>query len=420
MISRRSRVVREGANFGMRVQRSCGCGGTCQCDESKKARHNAVSEAITPEVAPPIVHRVLAQQGQPIDVATRSHFESRLKHDFSSVRVHRGDEASLSAEEINARAYTVGNHIVLGRGATSQTFAHELVHTIQQRPGTVSGPLPIGPPHDALEREAEHVARSASVHYGKAPESQLLQREPYEESILDKKNTPKATCDRTLTWRDFPEVRPATATSGAARTEWAMSLDSSVPIIKATLTKKSGVRDKERSPTDRNLSGCGKQVTDCESWFVKNAGGTYSLGASTGCTAAFSPDVSVQATSKPECSSVLGTECDRVAVLNSERLLRHEQYHWNIVCLFTGKGNAAIAAGADPTKAFNAAFSKASDFNDRYDTDSNHGCIAAGQKKWETDVDGGFPKEIIAAGAKPAQKPAVAPPIQPPKRESEK
>ncbi|CAM5697287.1 hypothetical protein SMICM304S_02207 [Streptomyces microflavus] len=55
-------------------------------------------------------------------------------------RIDDGASAARSASEIGARAYTSGDHVVLGRGGTDKhTLAHELTHVIQQRQGPVAG-----------------------------------------------------------------------------------------------------------------------------------------------------------------------------------------------------------------------------------------------------------------------------------------
>jgi hypothetical protein len=92
----------------------------------------------------PSVYEGLASPGQLIEPATRSFMQSRLGHDFSKVRVHTDATASQSADAVNALAYTVGQHIVFGKGqyapaseSGSGLLAHELVHVIQQ---TRTGP----------------------------------------------------------------------------------------------------------------------------------------------------------------------------------------------------------------------------------------------------------------------------------------
>lgn len=63
----------------------------------------------------------------------RTFMEPRFGQDFSGVRVHTDAKAASSAEALNARAYTVGNHVVFGAGQYSpHLMAHELAHVVQQ------------------------------------------------------------------------------------------------------------------------------------------------------------------------------------------------------------------------------------------------------------------------------------------------
>jgi len=73
--------------------------------------------------------------------------EPRFGYDFSSIRVHSDERASASARALQARAYTVGAHIVFSDREPSprtpaawQLMAHELTHVIQQQ--SASGRLP--------------------------------------------------------------------------------------------------------------------------------------------------------------------------------------------------------------------------------------------------------------------------------------
>nr|WP_234435096.1 MULTISPECIES: DUF4157 domain-containing protein [Streptomyces] len=108
-----------------------------------------------------LVHEVLRTAGRPLDGTTRREMESRLGADFSDVRLHTGSTARASAAEVGARAYTSGNHVVLGEGGGDRhTLAHELTHVIQQRQGPVPGTdrgdgLRVSDPADRQEREAE-------------------------------------------------------------------------------------------------------------------------------------------------------------------------------------------------------------------------------------------------------------------------
>ena len=89
--------------------------------------------------ATPMVHRVLAAPGEPLNAATREFFSSRFGHDFANVRVHADAGAAESARSVHALAYTVGNDVVFGTGqyapgsrAGQQLLAHELAHVVQQ------------------------------------------------------------------------------------------------------------------------------------------------------------------------------------------------------------------------------------------------------------------------------------------------
>jgi hypothetical protein len=94
---------------------------------------------------PPTVREVLNSRGQPLDAFIRASMESRLGHDFSRVQVHSGAAAEQSAQDLGAKSYTVGAHIVFGASqyapqtqAGRQTIAHELAHVMQQGRG---GPM---------------------------------------------------------------------------------------------------------------------------------------------------------------------------------------------------------------------------------------------------------------------------------------
>lgn len=78
--------------------------------------------------------------GQPLGSDSRAFFEPRFGRDFSQVRLHTGDRAAAAARSIDARAFTSGNHVVMGAGeyqpssnAGKRLLAHELTHVVQQR-----------------------------------------------------------------------------------------------------------------------------------------------------------------------------------------------------------------------------------------------------------------------------------------------
>ena len=77
--------------------------------------------------------------GQPLSENDRVFFEPRFGHDFSHVRVHTGTQAAESVQEVNAKAFTVGQNVVFGAGEYEEgtrkgqsLMAHELTHVVQQ------------------------------------------------------------------------------------------------------------------------------------------------------------------------------------------------------------------------------------------------------------------------------------------------
>jgi Domain of unknown function (DUF4157) len=169
-------AVRAWQGRPMRLQRKCGCGvssaqGECEsCKDKRLQRRAAVGRDDHPLEAeadraagvvladgsaagapPPLtrmtgadfaghgdmpdsVQRTLSSGGRPLDRATRDFMEPRFAADFSRVRVHHDSLAGQSASDVQARAYTVGSHIVFGAGeyGSRGLLAHELAHAVQQ------------------------------------------------------------------------------------------------------------------------------------------------------------------------------------------------------------------------------------------------------------------------------------------------
>ena len=126
------------------LRRNCACGGGSEreCDECRQNRLALQRDPMGADsggAAPSMVEDVLATPGQPLAESARTALEPRFGHDFGEVRVHDDSNAAESALAVNALAYTVGSHIVFGKGqyapGTSQgdyLLAHELTHVVQQ------------------------------------------------------------------------------------------------------------------------------------------------------------------------------------------------------------------------------------------------------------------------------------------------
>ncbi|MET8946048.1 DUF4157 domain-containing protein [Streptomyces sp. NPDC004542] len=152
------------------LQRSAGNAAVLRALDETEHAHGAGcghEQTTPPAVQRSTVHEVLRSSGRPLEEPLRAEMEARLGADFSDVRMHTDSVARRSAQEVNARAYTSGSHIVVGEGgADKHTLAHELTHVMQQREGAVAGTetaagLSVSDPADRFERAAEANATAA-------------------------------------------------------------------------------------------------------------------------------------------------------------------------------------------------------------------------------------------------------------------
>jgi len=84
-------------------------------------------------------------KGQSLPEDAKHFFGERMDHDFSEVRIHTGTEAGQSTKAVNAKAYTVGYHIVFNDGQYNpasqdgkKLLVHELAHVVQNNGVSVS------------------------------------------------------------------------------------------------------------------------------------------------------------------------------------------------------------------------------------------------------------------------------------------
>jgi hypothetical protein len=120
---------------------------------------------------PDSVRDVISSSGATLDASIQRAMENRMGDNLGDVRVHTGPKAASACEDINARDFTVGNHVAFNSGEYDpespegqHVLAHELAHVRQQTGGAVSMlpqedvELEIDP-DPALEREAEETAQ---------------------------------------------------------------------------------------------------------------------------------------------------------------------------------------------------------------------------------------------------------------------
>ncbi|RZH69658.1 eCIS core domain-containing protein, partial [Natrinema altunense] len=120
---------------------------------------------------PDSVRDVISSSGRSLDTSIQRAVEDRMGDSLGDVRIHTGPKAAQACDQINARAFTVGNHVAFNAGEYDPSspegqhvLAHELAHVRQQTGGAVSM-LPqedLGleiDPDPQLEREAEETAQ---------------------------------------------------------------------------------------------------------------------------------------------------------------------------------------------------------------------------------------------------------------------
>ncbi len=152
---------------------SCSCGGGCpSCQLETILRKPLPSSAGVSSQSMDHVRSAIKSGGRPLDLKTRNFFEPRFGYDLGGVRIHTDSWAGESASRIDARAYTIGNDIVLGDGEYSQSesgrqlLAHELAHVIQNSTGTQ--------PHETIRRLPKEKPAPPKIKAGPASSSPSL------------------------------------------------------------------------------------------------------------------------------------------------------------------------------------------------------------------------------------------------------
>ena len=96
--------------------------------------------------------------------------EAAFGTSFASVRVHTGPAAAVAADELGARAFTIGDQIAFASGeyrpgtlVGDALLAHELAHTVQQRDAAGDGPATASVPPAAETVGAEELEADRSA-----------------------------------------------------------------------------------------------------------------------------------------------------------------------------------------------------------------------------------------------------------------
>ncbi|GAA6184051.1 DUF4157 domain-containing protein [Aliiglaciecola sp. NS0011-25] len=122
-----------------------------------KQRSNSSQPKITKQVENIVKN---PDQGSPISEDIKHPVSRVLSNDLSQIRVHQNSASNRAAKDLNAKAFTLGNHIFLGSKQSSNDIglmAHEITHT-QQKSSTQQ--IQRTPEEDICEREPSMQSQS--------------------------------------------------------------------------------------------------------------------------------------------------------------------------------------------------------------------------------------------------------------------
>lgn len=204
-------------------------------------------------------HAVQAQlgHGRTLDSGVRVRMESAFGTSFSHVRLHNDSHAAGLSSNLNARAFTVGEHVAFGAGEYQPgsplgdaLIAHELAHVVQQRgAGASVAPMEMGNAHDAaLEKDADDTAVDTvmALHGGRQNLAEAAGRiRPALRTGLQLQR-----CASTPARREtLPEPLPVDqAASGACSADERQSMERFNPCCTASMLREIGILKAQAIP----------------------------------------------------------------------------------------------------------------------------------------------------------------------------
>jgi hypothetical protein len=260
----------------------------CQCEQGKgdELMQGREAPGATPHVPAGFTAQLagLRGGGAPLSPAQRGFFEPRFGHDFGAVRLHTGALAESSAEAVRARAFTLGNDVVFGRGEYApdspsgrHLLAHELTHVVQQTP--------------LVARRQPLVQRA--LHTEPIPDAGITDAQPPDAGAAKKCLFPGVA--RTLNLqpvflrKDPKDNKPTGATwttrLSKANTIWGklgVTFKALAAIIKTTPLKTSGASKDERDAIRALRTGAGVEVFLVDNDLTDAGGGATLAGCGAG------------------------------------------------------------------------------------------------------------------------------------------
>jgi hypothetical protein len=193
--------------------------------------------------ADPISVRDWIGGGRPLPGTLRTRMESAFGADFSGVRLHTDANAAQLSEQLNARAFTLGEHVAFGAGeyqpgtlVGDALMAHELAHVVQQGGSAAAAPQRKGgePADDALEEEADAAAVCVVTALWSSPQGQARS--------LGKRSLPGLRSSLRLQRCSGNAKKPAAApnlqTDKVLRQTWEVAFQEGLVLLNASVGKK--------------------------------------------------------------------------------------------------------------------------------------------------------------------------------------
>jgi hypothetical protein len=112
-----------------------------QAEEEEEAVQTKTQHSQSTTASPRFYNQLAGSKGSgsPLQRSTQAEMSSGIGADFSNVRIHTDSRAAEMSRNIQAKAFTVGNHIYFNKGEYNpqhaegkRLLAHELTHTVQQ------------------------------------------------------------------------------------------------------------------------------------------------------------------------------------------------------------------------------------------------------------------------------------------------
>jgi hypothetical protein len=193
--------------------------------------------------ADPVSVRDRLGGGRPLPGVVRTRMESAFGADFAGVRLHTDANAAQLSEQLNARAFTLGEHVAFGAGeyqpgtlVGDALMAHELAHVLQQGGSAAAAPQRKGgePADHALEEEADTAAVGAVTALWSGPEGQARS--------LGKRTLPGLRSSLRLQRCSGDAKKPAAApnlqTDKGLRKSWEVAFQEGLDLLNESVGKK--------------------------------------------------------------------------------------------------------------------------------------------------------------------------------------